>query len=126
MLRIVLFSIVACVVAVVIKNNCIELYLPYQLGVAVIALVYIINRIVGELDVFFSFVESMGASYSIIKSMLKAALITIGTKLGCDVCKESGNNLMGDIIELGGKLMIFVISVPYIISIIKISAAFLK
>ena len=126
MLRIVLFAIVTCVVGTVIKKNCTELYLPFQIGVAVIVLAYIFNSTLDELSSFFSLVESMGASYGIIKSMLKASLITIGTKLGCDICKESGNNLLGDIIELGGKLMIFVISVPYIINIIKISAAFLK
>lgn len=126
MLRIVLFAIVACVVGTVIKKNCTELYLPFQIGVAVIVLAYIFNGTLGELASFFSLAESMGASYGIIKSMLKASFITIGTKLGCDICKESGNNLLGDIIELGGKLMIFVISVPYIISIIKITAAFLR
>jgi len=68
----------------------------------------------------------MGAEYGIIKALLKASLITIGTKMGCDICKECGNYLIGDIIELGGKLMIFIVSMPYIVEIIKITAAFLK
>lgn len=126
MVKIILFSIIACVVSVVIKRNCTELYLPFQIGSAIIVLIYILNIVEDELSAFFSVISGMGAEYGIIKSLFKAALITVGTKLGCDICKESGNYLIGDIIELGGKLMIFIISVPYIVSIIKISAAFLR
>ncbi len=126
MQRILIFSIIVCIISVIIKRNCLELYIPFQIGTAIIVAVYILNQTFSELEVFFSLVESMGANFEIIKAMLKAAFITVGTKLGCDVCKESGNHLIGDIIELGGKIMIFVIAIPYIISIVKISAAFLK
>lgn len=126
MLRIIIFAIIACVIGSVIKNNCSGFYLPFQIGVTVSALVYIITRVSGELSSFFSLIESIGAGYSVIKSLVKASLVTVGTRLGCDICRENGNNTMGDIIELGGKLMIFIIAAPYIISIIRISSSFLK
>lgn len=126
MLRIILFAIIACVLGVIIKHNCIELYIPFQIGVAVTVLIYVFNSTMGEIEVFFTLIESMGAGHDIIKSIFKAALITIATKIGCDICKESGSYILGDIVELVGKLLIFVISIPYIISIVKISAAFLK
>lgn len=126
MVRVILFSSVVCILSAIIKHNCIELYLPLQIGIAIIALIYILDFASDELLSFFTFVESLGAGYGIIKSLIKASLITVGAKLGCDVCKESGNILLGDIIELGGKIMILIISVPYIITVINISSAFLK
>ncbi len=99
--------------------------MPFQLAFSVIALVYILNTTVSGLDAFRSVVGSLGTGYDVIKVLFKASLVTIGVKLGGDVCRESGNYLMEDIIELGGRLMIFAISVPYILEIIKISIAFL-
>ena len=126
MLRIIIIAIIVCIISSVLKHNCIELYLPFLIAAAVILLIYIVNLSADRLCSFFSFAESIGVGFEIIESLIKAAFITVGAKLGCDVCKESGNHLLADIIELGGKIMIFVISVPYIISIIKISIAFIK
>ena len=112
--------------SVIIKRNCAELYLPFQIGAAITVLIYIFSSTIDEIKTFFSFAESIGDGYEIIKSLIKASLITIATKFGCDICKENGNILVGDVIELGGKLMILVISVPYIITVIKLSAEFLK
>lgn len=126
MLKIILFSVIICVMSVIIKRNCAELYLPFQIGAAITVLIYIFSSTIDEIKTFFSFAESIGDGYEIIKSLIKASLITIATKFGCDICKENGNILVGDVIELGGKLMILVISVPYIITVIKLSAEFLK
>lgn len=126
MLKIILFSVIICVMSVIIKRNCAELYLPFQIGAAITVLIYIFSSTIDEIKTFFSFAESIGDGYEIIKSLIKASLITIATKFGADICKENGNILVGDVIELGGKLMILVISVPYIITVIKLSAEFLK
>lgn len=126
MLKIMIFTLIACILSVIIRRNCIELYLPFQIGVAITVFIYTFNYATDEITSFFSFVDGLGADSGIIKSLIKASLITIASKLGCDICKESGNILVGDVIGLGGKLMIFVISVPYIITIINISAEFLK
>ena len=126
MLKIILFSVIICVMSVIIKRNCAELYLPFQIGAAITVLIYISSSTIDEIKTFFSFAESIGDGYEIIKSLIKASLITIATKFGADICKENGNILVGDVIELGGKLMILVISVPYIITVIKLSAEFLK
>ena len=126
MLKIILFSVIICVMSVIIKRNCSELYLPFQIGTAITVLIYIFSSTINEIETFFSFAESIGDGYGIIKSLIKASLITVSTKFGCDICKENGNILVGDVIELGGKLMILVISVPYIITVIKLSAEFLK
>jgi hypothetical protein len=126
MTKIIFFSVIICVLSIIIKRNCIELYLPFQLGAAVTVLIYILSSTTDEITTFFSFVESLGDGYGIIKALIKASLITVATKLGCDICKENGNILVGDVIELGGKMMILAISVPYLSSAIKISAEFLE
>ena len=126
MLKIVLFAVFICVLSMIIKRNCIELYLPFQIGAAITVLVYIFSSTADEIASFLSFAESIGDGYGIIKSLIKASLITIATKFGCDICKENGNMLIGDVLELGGKLMILIISLPYIITVIKLSAEFLK
>lgn len=60
----------------------------------------------------------------IIVCLLKGAVICIVTKLACDVSYESGNIIVGDIIELAGRIILLVISLPFIESVVKTAVAF--
>lgn len=60
----------------------------------------------------------------IIVCLLKGAVICIVTKLACDVSYESGNIIVGDIIELAGRVILLVISLPFIESVVKTAVAF--
>ena len=58
--------------------------------------------------------------------LIKGAAITVLTKLSSEVCRESGNGLMAQIIELGGRVMLVVLSLPFITKITEIALSFLK
>lgn len=60
----------------------------------------------------------------IIVCLLKGAVICIVTKLACDVSYESGNIIVGDLIELAGRIILLVISLPFIESVVKTAVAF--
>ena len=125
MYKLIILAIIGCTLGVILRYNFKELYVPFQVGFAIIILLYILSNISDSIRSFIYVIESIGTGYSVIKIMLKAALISIGARLGSDICKESGNYLLADIIEIGGKLVMFILAAPYILDVIKISVAFL-
>ena len=125
MYKLIILAIIGCTLGVILRYNFKELYVPFQVGFAIIILLYILSNISDSIRSFINVIESIGTGYSVIKIMLKAALISIGARLGSDICKESGNYLLADIIEIGGKLVMFILAAPYILDVIKISVAFL-
>lgn len=74
----------------------------------------------GLLDMF----TKNAAEKKIIICLVKGAIICILTKLGCDISYESGNILVGDIIELSGRILLIIISLPFMESIIKTAISF--
>lgn len=60
----------------------------------------------------------------ILICLVKGAVICILTKLACDISYESGNILVGDIIELSGRVILIIISLPFMESIVKTALSF--
>lgn len=58
--------------------------------------------------------------------LFKGAVITVLTKLASEVCRESGNGLMGEIIELGGRVMLIALSLPFITETARTALSFVK
>ena len=56
--------------------------------------------------------------------LFKGTLMCILTKISSDLCKESGNIVVSDIIDLAGRIMLFILAFPFVESIIKTAAAF--
>lgn len=76
-----------------------------------------------------SLLEDMGSLSSasdLTVILFKGSIICIVTKLVCDLCKESGNNAVAQAIELTGRVMIIILSVPLIEAVIKTALSFIE
>lgn len=124
MIEVFTLVIITAIISVVLKQNAKELVLPFQLCAGVLILLFLINESSGSLKNFTDIIDSYPEEKGIITSLIKASVIAVITKLSCDVCHESGNYFIEDIVELGGRLMIFAISLPYITQILNIALSF--
>lgn len=125
MLNILLLVIVGCIISVFLRQNCREYLLLFQLGFSLLVLIYIFNLVNEDISVFSDILNSISGGNEIIKVLVKAMAVSVATKIGCDICRESKNLLLEDVIEISGRLMIFVLSVPYIIKIINLAIAYI-
>ena len=64
------------------------------------------------------------AQNKVIKCLIKGAVICVLTKISCDVCYESGNVMVGDIVELSGRVLLIIISLPFLESVVKTAISF--
>ncbi len=58
--------------------------------------------------------------------LIKAAAVTVITRLTSEVCRESGNGLIGELVELGGRVMLAVLSMPFILRVAETALSFVK
>ena len=56
--------------------------------------------------------------------LFKGAGVTVLTRLACDVCRENGNSLMADVVELGGRIMLIVLVMPFIEKVTDMAVSF--
>lgn len=116
--------IIAVIISTVLKSSMKELLFLFQLSFGIILLIYILSEVGGTFSEFEDIINRLGIDNDIILVLIKGAFIAVITKISCDICRDSGNLLIEDIIELGGRIMIFAISLPYIVQIINTAVSF--
>lgn len=126
MVKIIVLSIIGCCISVIIKQHCKELILPFYIAFAIGVISLIFDKYSTEISVFTDIIKSMKTGNEVVSVLIKASLISVFVKISGDICKDSGNVLMQDLIEFGGRVVIFTLSLPYIVQIIKICFGLLK
>lgn len=126
MIKIFTLTVIVSLMSVLLKKYSEEFLLPFRLLSACVLLIIIVKEGYGYISSFISLLDGFYNEVQIISGLLKASFIAVITKLTCDVCAETGNSLIKDIVELGGRLMIFIISLPYISDILNVIFSFVN
>lgn len=119
-------GIVGAVLGTVLKKYSRELVIFFELAVAVIAVITVKDSVFSLLDDFVGVFSSYSVGSEVFSTVFKASAVAVMSKLGSDVCRESGNGLMGDIVELGGRVMLIILAFPFIEGATEIALAFIK
>lgn len=124
MIKIFAVTVVVCIISVLLKKYSEEFVLPFRLFFACVLIIFILKEGSDYINSFKSMIEGFYNEVQIVSGIVKASFIAVITKLTCDVCKETGNALIQDIVEIGGRIMIFVITLPYISDILNVVLSF--
>lgn len=126
-----LFKILAvCIIAAAIciilkpKNN--EYALFVTLGAGALIFTVIFKNIFST----FSEVEKMLGSYGVEAEYFKVALKALGigyiTSFAADSCRDAGQSALASKAELAGKCAVWMLSLPLVVSVLKIAVGFIK
>jgi len=114
------FAIVACIIAVVLKE-----YKPeYQMMISILTGVIIFGyALVQALPVFTSMMDmfsqtSLPSDYAMI--LMKALGLCLVTQLTSDVCNDSGHSAIASKVELVGKIAILLQALPLFEQLLQI------
>lgn len=125
LIKIIMLGLCVCVINIVLRDTqrafVLLISICYVAIVALIILGYTSEFIIGMKDLF-SITSSSG---KIFTSLLKGAMICVLTKISADICKESGNVVVSDIVDIAGRVMLLIIAFPFIESIVKTATAFI-
>ncbi len=124
MIKIFALAVIVSIISVLLKRYSEEFLLPFRLITVCVLLMFIFKEGYGYFTSFKSLVNEFYNETNILSGLLKASFIAVITKLTCDVCSETGNALIHDVVELGGRIMIFIITLPYISDILSVIFSF--
>lgn len=75
---------------------------------------------------FLGRLEGLSDTYGLISTLLKGAVICITTQLAHDLCKDSGSEALANAVDIGGRMMIIILSLPLIESVLETALAFMN
>lgn len=123
-LQIIALGLIVAILSTILREYKKEYVILLQIATACIVIVYVFNLCVDELAYIFDYLQEDTDSTQLFVILLKGSVICIITKLAADICKENGNVLVADIIELCGRIVIVLLSLPLLESVIKIALAY--
>ena len=125
-IKIIILGIIVCIINLLLKQHQSIFILPVNIIYITIVITLLFNELTDSLlDVAQLFQVSKTVSKVLI-CLYKSASICILSKIATDICKESGNTVVSDMIDLGGRLVMLSIALPFIRSIVKTAVAFVK
>ena len=119
-LKIAGLGILISVVIVVIKQLKPELAVAVLIAGSVVMLIYIFNYFSDMFTIFNTIINKTGVDSKLFTCILKIIGVGYLIEFSAGVCNDTGNSSIGDKVILGGKLLIFIISMPIITNLLDV------
>lgn len=124
--KVITIGIIASLISLLLRENKKEYAVVIQIAAIVIVGSIVIGSVSDKIEALMSYINSLSEVHSIIKIMLKAALICIMTHFVNDICRESGNAAIADAVEFGGRSITLILAFPLIEELLKAAVSFVK
>lgn len=126
LIKIALTGICVCIILSVLKPWNKSYIIIIELAFALLVFGAVFTDTVSILKSLKDLFEGVSSADKLIACLIKGALICVITRICCDIAKESGNKVISDVIELSGRIMLLIISLPFIESVVKAAISFVK
>lgn len=124
MTKIILLGICVCIINLLLRQHEKAFVLPVNIVYIIVVVLLIFNSFIDSLGSISDLFSVSKTVNKVLICLYKSAAICILTKISGDLCKESGNAVVTDMIDLGGRIIMLSIAFPFIESIIKTASAF--
>ena len=125
-IKIIVLGILVCVINLMLRQHQKVFVLPINIVYIIAVLLLIFESFSDNLQDITDLFSVSGVLDKAVTCLYKSAVICILTKFSVDLCKESGNSVVSDMIDIGGRIIMLSLALPFIKSIIRTAAAFVK
>ncbi|HZX46791.1 MAG TPA: stage III sporulation protein AD [Clostridia bacterium] len=119
-IQIVGISIIAVILAVVIRQYRPELALQISVVTGLLIFFVVIFKMASVLDALRTFTGRMNIDTVYISTIFRIVGIAYIAEFGAQVCKDAGENSIASKIELAGKVIILVLAVPILMALMEL------
>ena len=112
--KIVGIALVSVVLSVLLKGYRPEISVSVSLVAMAVMFAVISPYLKTVLNSFVNITEQIGMEIKYIVTVIKVIGIAYITQIGAEICRDSGENAIGTKVELCGKIVIIVMSLPVI------------
>ena len=111
-LRIAAVGIVAGVLAIAVKKTNPEISIQVGMAAGIVILLMSLEYLRDAVDFLRDFSEKTGSGYEAVRLVLKVIGIAYICEFAVQALKDAGENAIGAKVELGGKLIMVVLTLP--------------
>ena len=119
-IQIVGISIIAVILAAVIRQYRPELALQISVVTGLLIFFVVIFKMASVLDALRTFTGRMNIDTVYISTVFRIVAIAYIAEFGAQVCKDAGENSIASKIELAGKVIILVLAVPILMALMEL------
>lgn len=110
----------------VVKQYKPEYALLCQLCGVIVIFLYIASSLESVMGALKEMVSSSGLDVSFLEILLKALAISVLSDLASSVCRDSGNNTLANAVELLGRTVIIILSLPILKKLAEAAIGFIN
>lgn len=125
-IKVIILGVLVCIINLILQQHQKVFVLPVNIIYIVIVLLLIFDSFAENLQDISDLFSVSGILDKALICLYKSAAICILSKISVDLCKESGSAVISDMIDLGGRIIMLSMALPFIKSIIRTAAAFVK
>lgn len=111
-MKIAAVGLVAGLLAIIIKKNNPELSVQISIAAGIMIFLMVADQLVYAVDFLRNFSEQYEGVYEGVKVVLKITGIAYVCEFAVQILRDAGENATASKIELGGKVMIMVVTLP--------------
>jgi stage III sporulation protein AD len=113
-------GIIGVICVLILKNTKSEMAIFVSIGAGIIMLIYILTSLSNVVEIFSNIINKTSIDNSLFSGVLKVIGIGYITEYSSSICKEEGCESIGSKIMLGGKIAIFMVSLPVLESLVDL------
>lgn len=113
-------AMVCCVLCLILKQTRPEYAMITAIGGGILIFIVILSQLTQVFDAVKELSKTAQINESYIKAIIKALGICYITSFGSDACCDAGQTALAGKLELLGKVMVVIISLPIFDELIKI------
>lgn len=114
------FALVAVVIIVLIKQERKEIGVTISIIATTILAVYAIVQLNDIVNLLFDLISKVGVNAKYLEIILKVVGIAYIVELTKDVCVDSGETALGSKVEMTGKIVMVVMTIPIITGVVEV------
>ena len=118
--KIIAIGLITCLATIIVRPIRSDFAIIITIVGGLIILFMIINYLTDVFDTFKNIINISGLNSNLYKLLLKIIGVGYLIEFTAGICSDTGNQLLGDKVLLGGKIIIMVMALPIITSILNI------
>lgn len=122
----VLFIILACFLAVILKEQSPTFSLLVTISSSAMVIAFVVKTATPYINELHKIFEGSGLSSNYFFTVLKGVAICYVSRFAADTCKDSGQTALSNKAELIGKVGLIALSIPFLKDILDIALSLLK
>lgn len=121
-----LLGIAGALLAVQFKNGKPEYSIYIAVGVSILIFLGILGQFSVFLDAVYQIARAVSLDSSYVKTLVKMIGVTYTSEFASSICKDAGYQAIAVQIEIFGKLMILILSIPIVLAVLETIGEFLS